>query len=52
MALIGQQMRKELIADGVPPEMLPPCKIDPETGKMKFNPEIFPDGDPLGEQEE
>ena len=52
IALQGQQLRKELIADGIPPEMLPPCKIDPETGKMEFNPEIFPDGDPLGEQEE
>ena len=47
MVLQGQQLRKELITSGAPPEMFPPVKIDLETGKMEFNPEIFPDGNPL-----
>jgi hypothetical protein len=49
MVLQGQKLRKELITAGAPPEMFPPVKIDLETGKMEFNPEIFPDGNPLDE---
>ena len=44
LALQGQQLRKELITAGAPPEIFPPVKIDLETGKMEFNPEIFPEG--------
>ena len=47
-----QELRKELIASGASPEMFPPVKIDLKTGKMEFNPEIFPDGNPLDKQDE
>ena len=32
-------------------KMFSPLKIDLETGKMEFNHEIFPDGNPLDKQD-